>query len=111
MMIDEVRRRNLRRLLASDPQRWPSQAAMAREANVSPQALASLFSPSRPFGERSARALEEALKLEGGWLDWEEGGRPQGVDDATLDLARRIQALPPRERHVLAALLESLESP
>lgn len=81
---------------------------------MSPQVLSGLLTGTKPFGEKSARSIERALHLELGWLDSNGGNeeRPNvvGLDSDTIRLAQRIQALTPRDRVIVEALIGTLEA-
>lgn len=110
MDINDVRRRNLSRLLYQ----YDSQAAMARAVGISPQALSGVLTGNKPFGERFARSIETALKVKPGWLDRNGGSEAgpglAGLDDETIRLAQRIQELTPRDRAAVVKLVESLRA-
>lgn len=111
MSVESIRRKNLEKLLRADPSRWPTKAALAREAGITPQLLNSVLNPAKPFGEKAARNIERGLKLPPLALDFDETvPNPPQQDAELLALARRFGALPPRERAAVAALIASLES-
>ncbi len=68
-----VRRANLRKLLA---ERFDgNQAAMSRKLEYAGRAsLSLLVSGERPITERTARRVEEMLKLPPGWMDQKRKG-------------------------------------
>ena len=111
MDINDVRRRNLRRLVTQ----YDSQADLARTLAISPQALSGVLTGNKPFGEKFARSLEQTLKLAPGWLD-RNGGSDEtgpglaGLDDAVIRLAQRIQELTPRDRSAVTKLVDSLRA-
>lgn len=108
--MSEVRRRNLYRLVGQ----YDSQADMARALGMTPQGLSSLLTGARPFGERAARSIERTLHVALGWLDRnggsESGPGIAGLDDESIQLARRIQELTPRDRAAVVKLVESLRT-
>ena len=110
MDINEIRRRNLRRLVTQ----YDSQADLARTLAISPQALSGVLTGNKPFGEKFARSLEQTLKLKPGWLDRnggdETGPGLAGLDDAVIRLAQRIQELTPRDRSAVTKLVDSLRA-
>ena len=108
MDMNDVRRRNLRRLL----NQYDTQVEMAKVLGITPQALSGVLTGQKPFGEKVARSIEKALKLHLGWLDRnggdETGPGIAGLDDAVIELARQVQELTPRDRTVVTKLVESL---
>lgn len=106
MNIAQVRKANLRRVLDE----FESLTAAAVQAGVTKQHLSTLLTPSSPFGEKTARKLEESLGLEPGRLDrhGEPGTDFAGLGDEELALARRIGRLLPRERAAVAAMVDGL---
>ncbi len=109
MNLQEIRRASLARLI---PQ-YPSQAALARAAGITPQLLSALLvGATRSFGEKSARNIEAGLGLAPGWLDQDASGEaPQltaGLDDGVIQLAQRIHSLSPRDRQTIETLVDQL---
>ena len=108
--MSEVRQRNLYRLV----NQYESQAELARALGMTPQGLSSLLTGARPFGEKSARNIERTLHLASGWLDRnggsEAGPGMAGLDDSTIQLAREIQTLTPKDRRTVEILVKSLRS-
>ena len=110
MDMNDIRRRNLRRLV----NQYDTQAEMARVLGITPQALSGVLTGQKPFGEKSARSIERSLKLNLGWLDRNGGDEHSpgiaGLDDETIHLAQEIQALTPRDRTTVTRLVESLRA-
>ena len=110
MDMNEERRRNLRRLV----DQYDTQVEMAKVLGITPQTLSGVLTGRKPFGEKFARSLEKALKLNLGWLDRnggdETGPGIAGLDDAVIQLARQVQELTPRDRTVVTKLVESLRA-
>ena len=84
----EIRRTNLRKLMAQ----WGGPTSLAVKLGHSNGSyLAQLAGPhpSREVSERTARQIEEALTLPGGYLDQLHPGKDHPLDDAVLALCIR----------------------
>lgn len=81
--IMEIRRRNLRTLIAQ----WGSPTALAKKLKLSgPSYLSQMVGGHRPLTEKTARKLEQQLGLKVGWLDETQaaGDRAASVDDTLI---------------------------
>ena len=71
-----------------------------------------LLTGVREIGEAIARRIEEALKLEMGWMD--RNANPslsESISLNSLHLAREIELLPLKQRGALRALIDALAQP
>lgn len=82
----DQRRRNLRLLAAQ----WDGPTGLARKLGLAgPSYISQLTGGQRPFTEKTARKIEQQMKLPAGWLDanHKEPERPARVDE---QLVRRV---------------------
>ncbi len=87
MEITLTRLQNLRRLVSD----CDSQQAFADSAGLSVQYLNQLLTGHRNIGEKTARKLEQSLRLESGWLD--HGSNDQLSAAAAVELSPRAVAV------------------
>lgn len=86
MNISNLRKMNLRALIAQ----WGGPTNLAKKLGHSgPSYLAQLVSENRPVTEKAARAIEQKLDMEIGWLDREHTGTitPVRVDQTLITKA------------------------
>ncbi len=87
MEITLTRLQNLRRLVSD----CDSQQAFADSDGLSVQYLNQLLTGHRNIGEKTARKLEQSLRLESGWLD--HGSNDQLQVAAAVELSPRAVAV------------------
>ncbi len=113
MEITLTRLQNLKRLVSE----CHSQQAFADSIGLSVQYLNQLLMERRNVGEKTARKIERALRLESGWLDRVANEQPSPVD-ATLSqkalvVGLMFDRLPPDQQaamyKVIAALAQSVD--
>lgn len=109
MSINEIRRKNLDRLIG-EPGRRGRIANFAREHDLEPSYVSQILNKNRVMGERSARKFETVLKLRPGELDI-----PMGTDSAfdylTTDQIKLLvayRAVLPKLKPAVLQLLEVL---
>ena len=113
METTTIRLNNLRRLVAG----YESQQAFAEVAGLSVQYLNQLLGGHRNIGEKTARKIEVALRLEVGWLDRGAERREDriGANDQGAGLSRRalmmaqmFDQLAPEQQDAMQTLLDAL---
>ena len=113
METTTIRLNNLRRLVAG----YESQQAFAEVAGLSVQYLNQLLGGHRNIGEKTARKIEVALRLELGWLDRGTERREDriGANDRGAGLSRRalmvaqmFDQLAPEQQDAMQTLLDAL---
>ena len=113
METTTIRLNNLRRLVAG----YESQQAFAEVAGLSVQYLNQLLGGHRNIGEKTARKIEAALRLELGWLDRGAQRREDriGANDQGAGLSRRalmmaqmFDQLAPEQQDAMQTLLDAL---
>jgi len=113
METTTIRLNNLRRLVAG----YESQQAFAEVAGLSVQYLNQLLGGHRNIGEKTARKIEVALRLEVGWLDRGAERREDqvGANDREAGLSRRalmvaqmFDQLAPEQQDAMQTLLDAL---
>lgn len=95
MDINEIRRANLRLLLA----RYPTIRAFAEAADTDPAYVSQILSDKtkRSLGNELARKIENNLGLNHGWMDSIKLAEPERLSDAILadlDAALPVRAIP-----------------
>lgn len=91
-MNNEIRKARLMQLV--EDRFGGVQADAARGLGVTSQWLSDVLQDRRQFGERKARAVEEAAGLAAGWLD-RERGRATGPDVIDVVVGGKVIATVP----------------
>lgn len=107
MEIAEIRRSNLRRLVG----RYESQLAFAEHAKLGVQYLNQLLSSHRNMGEKTARKIETALKLDLGWLDGRDDKAQEktGLSPRATKIGQMFDRLPPDKQDALQKIVDALD--
>ncbi|MDS4030773.1 MAG: helix-turn-helix transcriptional regulator [Candidatus Contendobacter sp.] len=85
---------------------YPTQRHFADAVGLSVAQVSHLVTGVREMGEEIARRIEQALGLEIGLMD--RGADAFTPNPSSLRLAQEIEALPPKQRCALQALVDSL---
>lgn len=108
MEITLTRLQNLKRLVAE----CHSQQAFAGEAGLSVQYLNQLLMGHRNIGEKTARKLELALRLESGWLDRGNDEQRSPVDvvlsQKAITVGLMFDRLPPDQQAAMQKVIGAL---
>ena len=92
-----------------------SQQALADAAGLSVQYLNQLLMGHRNMGEKTARKLEKALKLESGWFDRERDAPPRdpvageaGLSRRAVKVGQMFDRLSPDRQDAMQKILDAL---
>lgn len=110
MGIHEIRRRRLIELLNAryGGRQVDLARALSRPANYISRCLSDNNANRKPIGEKFARYVETTLGLPQYWMD---EGTMGTVDQETIDLALRLEALTPAQRSAIEAMLQAFNAP
>ena len=112
--IKQIRLENLKALIEQMGGHG-AQRKLSDVTGISSQYINNLLRGDRVIGEKTARKIEQALKLPDGWMDRSSDVQKPAnyveLDEEVLRLAFVIQSLSSKDRAVLQALVDSLAQP